>query len=150
MPDSIARPTHPAKALALSVIRLALPCLLGVAACGGPAGVIPGGVLSGEEAAADSWSQLVSEAGTLDLETRPGDPYSVRIGFFYRTGNVYIDPADGRRWYRNLQDDPSVRVRIADRIYRARAVRVTDPEELEGFDPDRHVHRLELVGGGGR
>jgi hypothetical protein len=40
-----------------------------------------------------------------------------------------------------------VRVRIDGDVYRARAVDVTDADELEGFDPDRHVKRLELVGG---
>ena len=125
----------------------ALPCLLAVAACGGPIGIIPGGVLSGEEASAAAWSEVVSDSGTLDLETDPGDPYSVRIGFVFREGNVYIDPAQERRWYQNLQANPSVRVRIEGRIYRARAVAVTDPEELRGFDPERHLQRLELVDG---
>jgi hypothetical protein len=125
---------------------LVIPYLLAVAACGGPLGILPGGALSGEEATAGAWSEVVSESGTLDLETRPEDPYSVRIGFFFRDGNVYIDPAEGRGWYENLKADPAVRVRIDDRIYRARAVAVTDPGELEGFDPDRIVQRLELTG----
>lgn len=126
---------------------LTVACLLALTACGGPIGVIPGGVLSGEEATADSWSRVVSDSGTLDLETDPADPYSVRIGFFFRDGNVYIDPAESRRWYPRLTADPSVRVRIDGRIYRVRAVPVTDPDELQGFDPDRRVHRLELLEG---
>lgn len=126
---------------------LAIPCLLAVAACGGPLGILPGGALRGEEATAGAWSEVVSASGTLDLETRPEDPYSVRIGFFFRDGEVYIDPAEDRGWYQNLKADPSVRIRIDGRIYRARAVAVTDPGELVGFDPDRLVHRLQLVGG---
>lgn len=126
---------------------LAIPCLLAVTACGGPLGIIPGGGLSGEEATAGAWSEVVTDSGTLDLETRPEDPYSVRIRFVFRQGRVYIDPAEGRRWYENLRGDPSVRVRIDDRIYRARAVAVSDPDELRGFEPDRHVYRLELVAG---
>lgn len=124
---------------------LAIVCLLAVAACGGPLGILPGGALSGEEATAGAWTEVVSGPGTLDLETRPEDPYSVRIGFFFRDGMVYIDPAEGRRWYPNIRANPAVRVRIDRRIYRARAVPVTDPDELEGFDPERLVHRLELV-----
>lgn len=116
-----------------------------VAGCGGPAGIIPGGELSGDEATADAWSEVVSGSGTLELETRPQDPYSVRINYFFRNGTIYIDPAEGRAWYQHLQDDPSVRVRIDGLIYRARAVPVSDPEELEGFDAERRVHRLELV-----
>jgi hypothetical protein len=34
-------------------------------------------------------------------------------------------------------------VRFADAIYRARVVEITDPSELAGFDPTRHVFRLE-------
>jgi hypothetical protein len=128
---------------------LAIPCLFAVTACGGPLGIIPGGTLSGEEASADAWSEVVSDSGTLDLETDPEDPYSVRIGFVFRGGMIYIDPAEDRGWYQNLKADPSVRVRIDGRIYRARAVAVTDPDELRGFDPERLVHRLELVDGGG-
>ena len=126
---------------------LAISCLLAVTACGGPIGIIPGGELSGEEVSADAWSEVISDSGTLDLETDPANPYSVRIGFVFRDGTLYIDPAEERRWYQNLRADPSVRVRLDGRIYRARAVRVTDPDELQGFDPDRHVHRLELAGG---
>lgn len=132
-----------------NISYMALPCLLAVGACGGPIGIIPGGALSGEEASVSAWSEVVSDSGTLDLETDPEDPHSVRIWFVLREGNVYIDPAEDRRWYQNLRADPAVRVRIDGRIYRARAVAVTDPVELQGFDPDRRVQRLELVGGDG-
>ncbi len=124
---------------------MVFPLMLALAACGGPIGIIPGGALSGEEATASSWSEVVTESGTLVLETRPQDPYSVHVGYVFRDGNIYIDPAEERNWYHNIQDDPSVRVRFGDRIYRARAVAVTDPAELEGFDPDRRVQRLELA-----
>ena len=130
-------------------LATALAVLLAVAAFlwwgGGPLGVIPGGELSGEEASASSWSEVVSESGPLDLETRPDDPYSVRINFVFRDGDVYIDPAEGRQWYEYLLANPSVRVRIDGRVYRARAVPVTDQAELVGFDRERRVYRLELV-----
>jgi hypothetical protein len=74
-------------------------------------------------------------------------PHSVRIGFVLRDGKIYIDPSEERGWYQRLKANPSVRVRIGGLIYRARAVRVTDPAELEGFEPDRDVQRLELAGG---
>jgi hypothetical protein len=118
--------------------------------CGGPAGILPGGELSGEEATARAWSAVVTGSGALDLELRPENPYSVRINYVFREGSVYIDPAEGRRWYEHLQANRSVRVRIEDRIYRARAVPVTDPAERSGFDADRFPHRLELVRGSTR
>jgi hypothetical protein len=124
---------------------LAIPYLVLITACGGPAGIIPGGELSGEEGTAGTWSEVVSESGTLDIETRPEDPYSVRVNYVFRDGNVYIDPAEGRAWYQHLIADRSVRVRIDGRIYRARAVAVTDSAEQSGFDPERVLQRLELV-----
>lgn len=122
-----------------------LALLLAFTACGGPIGIFPGGELSGDEATASSWSEVVTESGTLELETRPQDPYSVHVGYVLRDGNIYIDPTEERNWYQNIKDDPSVRVRFADRVYRARAVAVTDPAELAGFDADRRVQRLELA-----
>jgi len=130
------------------VSHFALPLLLAIA-CGGPIGIIPGGALSGEEATANAWTEVVSDSGTLELETRPEDPYSVRVGYVFREGNVYIDPAEERAWYQNIRADPSVRVRFDNRVYRARAVPVRDAAELEGFDPERRVQRLELVNQGG-
>ena len=126
------------------IVGLAL-LLVGVAACGGPISIIPGGRLSGEEASASAWTEVISDSGTLDLETRPADPYSVRIGYVFRNGRVYIDPAGDRGWYQHLKANPSVRVRLEGRVYRVRAVSVTDAAELEGFDSERHVQRLELV-----
>ncbi len=119
--------------------------LVAVAACGGPISIFPGGRLSGEEASAGAWTEVISDSGILDLETRPEDPYSVRIGYVFREGRVYIDPAEDRGWYPHLKADPSVRVRFEGRIYRVRAVPVTDAAELEGFDPERRVQRLELA-----
>jgi hypothetical protein len=116
-------------------------CLAG---CGGPVSILPGGALDGVAASAESWAFAV-EFETLALETRPSDPYSVNIGFVLKDDRLYIDPASERRWYPYIVAQTNVRVRFADgKIYEARAVPVTDPGEREGFDPDRHVLRLEL------
>ena len=123
--------------------------LFSLTACGGPVEIIPGvfalpgSELSGEQGGAASWEEVTTGHQSMDLETRPEDPYSVRIGFVLRDGNLYIDPAKGRRWYRHLQTNPSIRVRFSDTVYSARAVEVTDPAERTGFDSDRHVFRIE-------
>ncbi len=133
----------------LHALSLALGITL-LISCGGPvefipgAFALPGGELSGNEGAASSWDEAAAGHSVMDLETRPTDPYSVRIGFVLRDGNLYIDPAEGRRWYPHLETNPSVRVRFEDTVYRARAIEVTDPGELTGFDSERHVFRLEL------
>ena len=112
-------------------------------ACGGPFFVIPGGELSGEvvnESVTD-WS-FVTERW-MELETRPNDPYSVQIAYFVRGGKLYIDPAEGRRWFDHIRADPQVRVRFGNKIYPLQAVLVGRPGELEGFDPERFVYRLD-------
>ena len=114
-----------------------------IAACGGPLWVIPGGALSGElvsEPVAD-WS-FVTDA-FVDLETRPDDPYSVTVNYVVKQGALYIDPAEGRTWLEHIRADPRVRVRFGERVYPVEAVLVDRPGELEGFDADRFVYRLD-------
>jgi len=130
--------------------RPALALLLAVVAvfgggCGGPFIAFPGGALRGEtvsEPPAD-WSFVDSQF--MDLEVRPDQPYSVTINYFVRDGKLYIDPAESREWFTYLQQDDRVRVRFGfdDRVYLLRAVQVGKPGELEGFDADRFVYRLD-------
>ena len=81
----------------------------------------------------------------FQLETLPADPYSVNIGFFVVDGTIYIDPAEDRQWYQNIQADPAVRIRFAgsDQIHPMTAVRETNPAIIAQFDPERIVMRLE-------
>ena len=98
-------------AAALLATLLAAPLATLLAGCGGPLLAIPGGALAGEPAAVPaSWG--ASHTGVLELETRPGDPYSVQVNYVVRDGRLYVDPADGRRWLVNrgfLVGDPGRR-----------------------------------------
>ena len=78
----------------------------------------------------------------LDLEVRPADPYSVELNYLVRDGQLYIDPAEGRRWFDYIRADPRVRARFGGKIYPLEAVLVGRPGELDGFDADRFVYRL--------
>ena len=111
--------------------------------CGGPTLVFPGGALSGEvvNEPVEDWS-FVSDR-FVDLETRPDDPYSVELNYIVHDGNLYLDPAEGRRWFEYLKADPHVRVRFDDKVYPVVAVLVGRPGELEGFDEDRFIYRLD-------
>jgi len=122
---------------------LAAALLAGTLACGGPFLMFPGGALSGEPVSepVDDWS-FVSDR-FLELETRPDDPYSVQLNYIVRDGKLYIDPAEGKRWLDFIREDPRVRVRFGDRVYPLQAVLVGRPGELEGFDADRFVYRLD-------
>ena len=125
-----------------NAIAIALICA-GLVGCGGPFLVFPGGALSGEVVTAPvaDWSFI--DSTFLDLETRPEDPYSVELNYVVRDGNLYIDPAEGRTWFEHIRSNPLVRARFGNQIYPLRAVLVGKPGELEGFDSDRYVYRLD-------
>ena len=122
---------------------LLLATALALSACGGPFLVFPGGELAGQVATEQitDWS-FVSDS-FVDLETRPNDPYSVELNYTVRDGKLYIDPAEGRNWLEHIRADPRVRVRFGDTIYPLRAVLVGRPGELDGFDTDRFIYRLD-------
>ncbi len=110
---------------------------------GGPLLVFPGGELSGQVVTepVEDWSFV--DDRFIDLETRPADPYSVELNYVVREGKLYIDPAEGRRWLEYIREDPRVRARFDDEIYPLEAVLVGKPGELEGFDADRFIYRLD-------
>ncbi len=118
------------KALLSSLLLLVL--VLGLTACSEPFIVFSGGSLSGEEVLAPAdWSELES-IDTMQLETRPADPYSVNI---WATGigrDLYVGTGpDGTRWSEYMTEDPKVRFRVNDTVYRLLARPVTDPEERQ-------------------
>ncbi len=123
-----------------SLLALTLFALVG---CGGPFLVFPGGELSGEVVTepVDDWS--FADDTFVDVEFRPGDPYSVELNYVVRDGKLYIDPAEGRTWFDYLRENPNLRVRFGSEIYPVKAVLVGKPGELEGFDADRYVYRLD-------
>lgn len=111
--------------------------------CSGPFLVIPGGALSGEVVTEPVTDWSFADDLFVDLETRPEDPYSVELNYVVRDGKLYIDPAEGRTWFDHIRADPRVRVRFGGKIYPVTAVLVGQPGELEGFDADRYIYRLD-------
>ena len=108
----------------------ALACLLGC----GPTLLIPGGELSGPvEALPENWT-FSDEVSTIQLETRPLDPYSVNIWAVGIGDRLYVHAGANRsRWVENILADPRVRVRVAGKLYPLTAVRVEDPAEFATF-----------------
>jgi hypothetical protein len=104
---------------------------------------------------------------TAQLETRPDAPHSVHTWFVVLGDRVYVptsmirgplDPRE-RSWVVHVSKDPSVRIRLGDRIYERMARRVSDPVEYEqaraaleakyaldpaARDPDREVWIFRL------
>ncbi len=108
----------------------ALACLLGC----GPTLLIPGGELSGPvEASPENWA-FSDEVSTIQLETRPANPYSVNIWAVGIGARLYVHAGANRsRWVENILADPRVRVRVAGKLYPLTAVRVEDPAEFATF-----------------
>jgi len=116
-------------------IRL-LACLAAaaLAACGGPWTLLPGGALDGPVKPAPESFAFARDVGTVQLETRPADPYSVNVNCAVVGDGAYVSAGDNRaQWVRNIEADPLVRLRIDGTLYELRARRVTDGAELDAF-----------------
>ena len=111
--------------------------------CASPFLGLPGGALTGELVTepVDDWS--FADDLFVHLETRPSDPYSVELNYIVLDGQLYIDPAEGKAWLDHIRADPRVRVRFDGKVYPATAVLVGQPGELDGFDADRFIYRLD-------
>jgi len=96
-----------------------------------PWAIIPGKQLRGEEVTGpiDDWS-FVLQYRIVTNEVRPSDPYSVNTGYVFHDGVLYVISGKGgeSRWSQFLLQDPNMRIRLGDKLYRVRATRVEDPE----------------------
>jgi hypothetical protein len=105
-----------------------------IAACGEPLLLLPGGSLEGSTVVApNSWS-FTDAVDTVQLETLPGDPYSVNIWVIAIGENLYVHAGANRStWVANMEADPNVRLRVNDSIYELVASRVDGQEEFDRF-----------------
>jgi hypothetical protein len=113
-------------ALALLALSLALGC-----------GPVPGGALGGTQPPQPpDWSVVLGgDRALCEIESRPEDVHSIQLECFLVDGLLYVQShrwalADWwptRSWAAIWLEHPDVRVRIGERIYALRAVRVMDP-----------------------
>ena len=90
--------------------------------CGGPVAVFPGGVLDGQVKSMPQSFAFARDAGTIQLETRPDDPYSVNIACVVVGDALYVSAGDNKaRWVENMEASPLVRLRIDGVVYELRA-----------------------------
>jgi hypothetical protein len=102
--------------------------------CSGPFLLLPGGELEGPVAETpDDWG-FTDEVSTVQVETRPEDPYSINIWAVALGDSLYLHAGANRTaWVDNLEQDPRARVAIEGTLYEVSASRVEDPEEFLRF-----------------
>lgn len=90
----------------------------------------PGGALSGtEQQKPQDWS-AADGLVTIQLETRPDDPYSVNLWGVGIGPDFYVATRpDGTTWSENIDANDNVRLRVADNVFSLKAISVSDPEE---------------------
>ncbi len=117
-------------------LRIALAGVGALLLACGPIGPVPGGPLRGEVVSGpvEDWS-FSDEHTLIAVETRPGFPHSVTTICFTHEGHLYVPARDGasKRWTRFVLADPHVRLKIGDKVYLGRAVRVDDLVADEGL-----------------
>ena len=118
----------------MSVRLSSLLLLLVVLGCNGPFGLLPGGKLDGKvEPVPPDWA-FAGDYGTMQLETRPEEPYSVNIAYTVMEGRLYINAGDTEtKWVKNLTANPLVRLRMDGVLYDLRVERVTNTAEISEF-----------------
>ena len=86
---------------------------VGLVGCG-PIVMIPGGELSGNvEPTPANWA-FTDAVDTVQLESRPSDPYSVNVWAVAVGDDLYIAAGSGTEtaWAQNIAEDDRVRLRI--------------------------------------
>ncbi len=110
--------------------------------CNGPIVVIPGGALDGNvEAAPSLWTEVPD---TIQLETRPSDPYSINIWAAGVNSDLYVATGvDGTRWSEYLSREADVRIRFGETIYELIASAVDTPAEHKRV-ADAYIAKYDL------
>jgi len=129
-------PTTDAPAIRAGRMLLAFSLCAWICACDGPIGPLPGGRLRGEEnPCLGDWTAFASER-EVELEVSPDSPRSVRIWNVVQDGRLFV-PGDFltpvKRWPHQVEVDSRVRVRIAGKLYRCTARRVSETTLIESL-----------------
>ncbi len=89
---------------------------------------LPGKRITGEEVTEriEDWSFMEPSTRVI-LEVRPSDPYSLYIRAYQHKGVLYLNSiSPENRWTQFLLEDPNLRLKVENEIYKVRATRVED------------------------
>jgi hypothetical protein len=96
--------------------------------------LLPGKTLEGQTVAAPADWSFTDAVSTVQLETRPADPYSVNIWVIALGEHLYVHAGANRsEWVEHMEADPNVRIRVDESIYELRASRVDGQDEFDRF-----------------
>lgn len=121
-----------------SLRMIFLTGLLGVAAalagCSSDSIPFAGGALEGPVAALPaSWHEVSAEE-VIELETQPGEPYSVKLWVVVLDEVPYVHAGANRAtWVGHIETDPRVRLGSDTAVYELEAERVSDQTEFDRF-----------------
>ena len=113
----------------------------------GPIVMLPGGRLAGDVRPVPTDWSFSETIETIQLETRPEEPYSVNLWGVAAGGDFYVMSGDAaNRWAGHIAADPDVRLKVCEDVYEMRAVEVSDESvrqsvlaavqaKYEGFEP---------------
>ncbi|MDE0422030.1 MAG: hypothetical protein OXK76_14245 [Gammaproteobacteria bacterium] len=75
---------------------------------------------------------FTEDFGTVQIETRPTDPYSVNVWGVSVNRDFYVAASDAGEatWAQAIESEPQVRLRVGEDIYPLLAKRTEDPQEL--------------------
>lgn len=118
----------------LAVFATAWLLIASIPGCSGPTVLVPGGALEGTTTPVPAEWSFTDEVSTVQLETRPADPYSVNIWVIALGPSLYVHAGTNRSaWVEHMEADPNVRLRVGEEIYELTAARVTEQGELDRF-----------------
>mgnify|MGYP001187904718 FL=1 len=81
----------------------------------------------------EQWDQVADDK-IIQLETNAGEAYSVNLWVVKVSEDLYVYAGDNRaNWVKDIEQNPSVRLRAGTSIYELKALRVVDGQEYELF-----------------
>jgi hypothetical protein len=108
----------------------AIPLMLWLVGCD-PFLMVPGGEPEGERVRPPNDWSFSDETSTIQLETRPDDPYSVNVWAVGLGPALYVHAGAHRStWVEQMEAQPNVRVRAGEKVYELRGARVESQDEF--------------------